>query len=387
MKKAAIIDAQTIQTLSVSKSLKNQGFHVTLICTDKKSYGYHSRYADRKIIVPPILKDEQAFHLFFIDFLRNEKIDVVIPMIDNSARYLSKNKEILEKYTNFIIPPYDIFLNAYNKNRLMKLCADKGFPHPDTIDLSTVEISELENKVKFPALIKPNYSSGARGIAIVHSIDEIKAKLPQIMKIYGECHLQDFIPPGGHQYKVEIFICSGELINSTAIDKLRFYPPQGGSSCYIQTIQRDDLVNTCFALASELSWEGFIDFDLIEDPRDHVVKIMEINPRVPSTIKASIISGVDFIENIVDCSLKRLVKKYDYSPGKYMRYLGMDILWLFTSKRRVKEHPSWLKTLFSKNEYLEDGSLDDIMPFFFGTIGSILKQMNPNFRAAKKEMT
>lgn len=387
MMKAVIIDAQTIQSLAVSKSLKKQGFHVTLICSDKKSHGYFTRYADRKIIAPSVQNEEEAFHHFFVDFIQNEKIDVVIPMIDYSAKYLSKNKEMLEKYTNFLIPSYDIFLSAYNKNSLMKLCAEKGFPHPNTIDLASVEISQVENKIKFPALIKPNFSSGARGIAIVHNMDEVLNKLPKVLKEYGGCHLQEFIPPGGHQYKVELFICNRELKNSVITDKLRFYPPQGGSTCYTKTIWNDDLVEVCKSVALELNWEGFIDFDLIEDPRDHMVKLMEINPRVPATIKASIISGVDFIENIVDCSLKRPAKKYNYNPGKYMRYLGMDILWLFTSKNPFKANPSWIKTLFSRNEYLEDGSFDDVMPFIFGTIGGILKQMNPHFRESKKEMT
>lgn len=387
MKTVAILDAQTIQTLPVSKSLKAQNFYVILICDSKNSYGFHTRYADRKIIAPSIQNDVEAFHQFFLEFLKNEDIDVVIPMIDYSARYLSKNKQLLERYTNFIIPSYDIFINAYDKNRLMKICAENGFPHPYTIDLSTCDFEQIENQMKFPALIKPNISTGARGIAIVNSISEFKTKLPKTTESYGSCHLQEFIPPGGHQYKVELYIDNNLLINSSVFDKLRFYPPKGGSSCFIQTVERDDLVNVCFRLARLLKWEGFIDFDLIEDPRDGVVKIMEINPRIPATIKAAIISGVDFIENIVNGSLKRPVKKYQYVPGKYMRYLGMDILWLFTSPNRFKTKPSWIKTLFDANEYMEDGSFDDIKPFVYGTIGGIFKQMNHSFRESKSEMT
>jgi len=186
---------------------------------------------------------------------------------------------------------------------------------------------------------------------------------------------------------VELFISEQKLINSAVIDKIRFYPPKGGSSCYIQTVERNDLVTTCFNLSMVLNWDGFIDFDLIEDPRDGIVKIMEINPRIPGTIKASIISGVDFIQNIVDGSLKNPVKMYKYIPGKYLRYLGMDLLWLFTPKNQTKAKSSWIKTLFSSNEYLEDGSFDDIKPFIYGTIGGILKQMNSSFRESKSEMS
>jgi D-aspartate ligase len=387
MRKIVILDAQTIQTLAVSKSLKGSDYYVILMCDGKNSYGFHTKYADRKIIVPSIQNETEAFHLFFMDFLQKEEIDVVIPMNDYSAQYLSKNKGTLEKLTNFIIPTYDIFINAYNKNRLMKICEANGFPHPKTVDLTTCNIEEADKSVKFPALIKPNISTGARGIAYVQSIAELQKKLPHIVDIYGDCHLQEFIPSGGHQYKVELFINNQKLINSTVIDKIRFYPPKGGSSCYIQTVEYKNLVDICFNLSIVLDWEGFIDFDLIEDPNDGIVKIMEINPRIPATIKASIISGVDFIENIVDGSLKHPIKTHKYLPGKYLRYFGMDILWLFTSKRQVKTKSSWTKTLFSSSEYLEDGSYDDIKPFIYGTIGGILKQMNRHFRESKSEMT
>lgn len=387
MKKIVILDAQTIQTIAVAKSLKMHNYYVILMCDSKNSYGFHTKYADRKIIVPSIQSETEAFHLFFVEFLQNEKIDVVIPMNDYSARYLSKNKSTLEQLTNFIIPSYDIFINAYDKNRLMKICETNGFPHPKTVDLTTCNIEAVDKLIKFPALIKPNISTGARGIAIVESISEIQKKLPHIVEIYGDCHLQEFIPSGGHQFKVELFIDDRKLINSTVIDKMRFYPPKGGSCCYLQTVEKHDLIDICFNLSLVLNWEGFIDFDLIEDPRDGIVKIIEINPRIPATIKACIISGVDFIENIVDGSLKSPVKIYKYLPGKYLRYLGMDILWLFTSKNQVKSKFSWIKTLFSSNEYLEDGSFDDIKPFFYGTIGGILKQTNRHFRESKSEMT
>ena len=307
-------------------------------------------------------------------------------MNDYSANYLSKNKATLEKLTNFLIPSYDIFINAYNKNRLMKICETNGFPHPKTVDLSTCRIEEIDQLINFPTLIKPNISTGARGIALVESISEIQKKLPHILEIYGDCHLQEYIPPGGHQFKVELYINDQKLINSTVIDKIRFYPPKGGSSCYIQTIERNDLVTTCFNLSMVLNWDGFIDFDLIEDPRDGIVKIMEINPRIPAMIKACMISGVDFIENIVNGSLYKPVKSYKYLPGKYLRYLGMDLLWLFTSKNQVKAKFTWMKTLFSSSEYLEDGSFDDIKPFIYGTLGGILKQTNRHFRESKSEM-
>ena len=67
---------------------------------------------------------------------------------------------------------------------------------------------------------------------------------------------------------------------------------------------------------------------------------------------------------------------------KYLRYFGLDILWFLHSKQRFSSIPSWFK-LFSKDTFYQDGSLDDIKPFVYGTFGGILKQLNPSFRKKK----
>ena len=128
------------------------------------------------------------------------------------------------------------------------------------------------------------------------------------------------------------------------------------------------------------------DFDLIEDPRDGSIKIMEINPRSPACIKASVISGIDFPNAIVDLSLNRPIKKYIYRPDKYLRYFSMDLLWLISQENKWECFKEWKKHLFSKRHFLQDGELLDPIPFVMGACAGILKELNPKFRASKKGM-
>lgn len=386
MKKVGLLDAHTIQTLSIAKSLKSMGFFVILFCETKNSYGYFTKYADKKIITPSLEKDNTNFNIFFKNYLKEENIDVIIPLFDMSARYLSFHKEEISKYTKFIIPDYDVFMSGYDKNKFMQICQSKGFPHPKTFDLS---VGTLEQSIKFtgtPALIKPNITYGARGFALVNSISEIKEKLPNIISNFGKCHLQEFIPQGGKQYLVGIYIHKRSLINSTVVDKLRFYPVKGGSSCFNKSVQRDDLVSLCFEVLKELKWNGYAHFDLIEDPRDGIIKIMELNPRVQGCIKSSSTSGVNFTENIINASFNLPLQKHNFIPGSYLRFLGLDLLWFLTSKDRFKTSPSWFSGLLDSNNFFQDGSWDDLKPLIFGNFANFVKQLNPNFREAKKGM-
>jgi len=386
MYRVAILDGQTVQALPVVQSLKKQGYYVILFCETKTSYGYHTRFADEKIVVPSTKKDTKEFHEQFIAYLKHSPVDVVLPMNDNSAHYMSLYKSVLLEYCRLFIPDYGTFMNGYDKNRLMTLCREKGFPHPVTSDLSQNSVEEAAERVGFPSLIKPNITTGARGFAIVHSTGELRQKLIEIEKVYGHCHLQEFIPSGGRQFKVQLFIQEQKLVNATIVHKIRYYPEKGGSSCFLQSVENKELTHLCFDVLRTLQWEGFADFDLIEDPRNGTVKIMEINPRIPACIKASFTAGVDFAENIVDASLGKPARTHRYNPGGYLRYLGFDILWLIKSKKPFKTEPSWFQTLFRSDHYLQDGSMSDPKPFLFGTWSGIRKQLDPDLRKEKEEM-
>lgn len=380
-KTVILLNGETIQALAVAKALKENGYYVVSICDSKDSYGYYSKYADEKILAPSIHDNPNEFHKFFINLLNHKDADVLIPMNDYSAEYLSKNKQELSHFAHFIIPDYQIFITGYDKNRLMKVCQREGFPHPITMDLSLENYVELASKMVYPALIKPNITTGGRGFARVTNSTELIDKYPKIQAEYGDCHIQEFIPSGGEQFKVELFMKDGKSLNATVMHKIRFYPENGGSSCCSVSILRDDLVNMCERVLKTINWEGFADFDLIEDPRSGEVKIMEINPRVPACIRLSIVSGVDFGTMIADASLGNPVQNYKYSIGKTLRYMALDALWFAYSQKRFSTSPKWLK-LFGRNVYWQEAG-GGIKALIKGSLAGIKKQLNPKFREAK----
>jgi predicted ATP-grasp superfamily ATP-dependent carboligase len=385
-KNVLLLDGQTIQSLAFAKSLKKNNYCVTLFCDNKMSYGYRTRYADIKIICPSVNENPKKFKKFLLEFLKSNKIHAVIPMNDYSAFFLSNNKLEFLKLTKFIIPDIEIFNSGYDKNRLMKICEINNYPHPKTADLEMMNLSDAIDKVGFPSLIKPNITTGARGITLVNNEKELYDKYISIKKEYGSCHLQEFVAEGSKQFKVQLFINDkGKLVASTVINKIRFYPEKGGSSCCNETIFHDNLVKLCYDVLKTLGWVGFADFDLIQDSKNGISKIMEINPRVPACIKSSIVSGIDFAAIIADQTLYNKSQNYVYSPNKYLRYFSLDFLWFVYSKNRFKTVPNWFN-IFSRNTYFQDISLDDPLPFIYGSIAGLLKQLNPGFRKKKLGM-
>ncbi|MBN1185290.1 MAG: ATP-grasp domain-containing protein [Bacteroidales bacterium] len=371
------------QTLPISKPLMKRGYSVHIFYRHRLSYGYATRYASHKIKSPSI-NDKDDFLTFFTEYVRNKFIDVVIPLSDSSAEFLSKNKQAFIKFCKFIVPDHDIFEKGYDKNLLMSVCRENGFPHPKTIDLRENSISTIKDSF-FPAILKPNYTTGGRGMTIVKSKNELESIFDKTVKEYGHCHLQKLIGQGGRQFKVELFLDDKhQLINSSVMHKIRYYPVTGGSSCFNVTIHNDSLVDICFAVLKTIGWVGFADFDLIEDPDDGIIKILEINPRIPACIKSAVESGIDYGNIIVDSSLGNELKTYEYYPGKQLRHIGFDILWFFQSSHRFKADPNWF-IFFGKKLSFQDFSLDDPLPFLFGTAGNIRKLISAHFRKSKSK--
>ena len=373
-----ILDADGTQMLPVAETLCRQRYILHGFYNHKLSYGYGCRYV--KFINIIHYSSEDNYVKDILDYAKNFNIDVLFPMSDRTAAIISKYREILKERFHFVTPDYDAFCLGYDKNSLMHVCAENNIPHPRTIDL---EDKKNVDESIFPALIKPNITTGGRGMVLVHSITEFNEKISQIKEQYGACHLQEFIQSGGKQIKVQLFVNDkSELLYFSVLHKQRYYPENGGSSSCNKTILDEKVVQYCHKVLQNIHWIGFADFDLIEDPKDGILKIMEINPRVPACVKSAIKSGTDYARIYVDYALGNSMQEYISLPGYKLRHLGFEILWFLHSKERFKTKPSWFH-FWGHKMYYQDFSLRDPLPFIYGTLANIKKQLSPSFRKQK----
>lgn len=367
------------QGFSSACSLKRAGYRCNIITSEKWNYGGVSKAVSKTYYSPSV--DNLGT---IQEIIHEDNIDVIIPMGDDSAEFISKNKRELHKIVKFEIPEYDVFLRGYDKNQLLHLCLEYGFPCPITIDMS--EISNLADsrilkEFPYPAMLKPNQTTGGRGMIKVNSYWELIDKYPELHSLYGDYHLQKFIRPGGRQVKVQLYINSaGDCIQSSVIQKLRWYPNEGGSSSCAVTIDEPDAVETCKAVLKKLNWVGFADFDLIEDPDTGKLLIMEINPRVPACIEAAVAGGVEWGEVIADSCLGKPVKKYEWKTGEYLRHFGFEMLWMLHSTREQRRNSHWWKFFGRHVHYQDCGGFRDPLPFICGTFHNFKKLLNPNFK-------
>lgn len=364
-----------LQGLSCGESLRQCEHSVDVITHDlqiRKSRFFETVYPEG---------DELSLE-GLLAILRETHYDVVIPMGDKNVSFLSENRREIEEVGNCkcACPDIKLLEDVEDKHRFMAFCEKNGVPHPKTIVLSSDNLEGVAMEVGFPALIKPDYSVGARGITRVNNIEELKKSFPEVSKKYGACTLQELIENEEYYYNVMLYRAADGRLLGHAISKIvRMYPVHAGSSSCLITVENDELLNICKNCLDKLGWVGMADFDVLQRLDNKEYKIIEINARVPASVRAAQISGVNFPEIIVRDAMRLGIPQYKYQPGKTLRYLGIDIMWLLKSSNRFNASPCWLR-FWGQNIYYQDIFKQDVSTWWTWLAEGLMKISKRNKR-------
>jgi predicted ATP-grasp superfamily ATP-dependent carboligase len=284
---------------------------------------------------------------------------------------LAKNKYKLTKYATIYVNDWEIFNHASDKLKTMKVCMENDIPCPKTALIDSFEEFN-DAEFSYPLIVKPRSSWGAKGFHVAQNKSELKNWYKVVSNAYGPTLIQEYVPQNGKQYQVELIMDNhGSCKMFIMMEKVRQYPVDGGSSTLNITMHDEHIKNECIRLMKVLHWNGYASFDLIQDPRDGSVKIMEINPRINSTVKICFACGYDVAKLILEQIYDENVEPCgDYPDGVCLRFFHKDILWLIKSKNRFKSKPSWF---MFKHNYDMVFEWDDIKPSLVFSIANLIR--------------
>ncbi len=355
-----VLDVQNKAALPIIESASHKGRHVIAAAPRRCCVGMFSRFVNRRVLSPDSSEDPRGYSTWLLEYVEEHSPTFLVPTGDSATAIVAERQGDLLQHTHLVMPPPDVFRVGRDKILTLQAAKTAGvsiprtwYPHRDGLEAALAE-------AVFPALIKPAVSAGARGIVEVANPQEVRQLLPGIEARFGRCFLQEYIPQTGMQYKVDVVIGKGSrLLAGVVYEKLRYYPPNGGSSVLNRTVIRPQILDAAVRLLCHVGWYGFADFDFIEDPRDGVVKLMEINPRFPESFRATYCAGYDMIEILWEMARGcEPAPRLSYSEGQYLRFLPGDVMWLLTSRNRSPHLRSWF-TFFAKNLDYQVCSLRD----------------------------
>lgn len=380
-KRILLFEGRARQCLPLIRSFRKQGCFVAALCSSRLDVAYASRYVNKKYLGVCDNQNEKEMTELLLQILKNDSFDLVVPTTDFSATILSKNKTIIEQYAKTAICDFETFLLAEDKNNTMRVCMENGIPCPKTL-LSVKTIEDIDDShIGFPLVVKPKTGYGAIGFKVINDREQLLSVVSKMQGALEEYVFQEYIPQTDLQYECAMFVDDNGLSKTSVVfSKNRWFPIEGGSSTLNITVERPDIIDSCKRLLSSIKWRGAADIDLIQDPRDGVAKIMEINPRVSGSVRIIFDAGVDIGLQMLQTAFGDNVHQFsDYEIGRRLRCSQTDFLWFLKSPNRFRAKPSWFSCHKTRDQIFY---WSDPLPYFAFTIKGV-----KNYKAEMKKRT
>lgn len=370
LKTVLLMEASSRQVLPMARAFNDLGYEITTVCEHKSDLGYTTKFKNNSIVIEGIDSDFERANKIYNEIISNKKYDVVLPLSDFSAEIAAKNKMKWQKLGSYVaVNDIDTFMLAYDKLNTMRICMENDIPCPVTQIIEDVDELNYENIV-FPVVIKPRSACGSIGFHVANCKKELQKLVHD--NSYGPTLIQEYIPQNGRQYNAH-FVLDENHIVKTAIctEKCRWFPLDGGASTLSRTIKNDYILSICEKLLKQIGWVGYCDIDLMEDPRDGSIRIIEINARISANVKICFASGINIALQICELSENKEVSEFiSYNEDVRLRCLHTDLLWFIKSKNRIKANPSWFSLKHTVDQIF---SIDDLIPFISFSLTSVLK--------------
>lgn len=191
-----------------------------------------------------------------------------------------------------------------DKMKFHQLCKEHGVATPGVWELASVQDMLEFCDVPFPCILKPtlihlakDYMRGKK-VFIVNNRSELVEIAQHLPADSGSWLVQEVIP-GEESF---ITLCAGYASESdTNSDtftarKLRQYPPGFGSASRVISQSCSATRTLSVDLILAIGYRGIYGAEFKRDPRDGVLKIIEINPRPTLWFHASHASGKRLVE-------------------------------------------------------------------------------------------
>jgi predicted ATP-grasp superfamily ATP-dependent carboligase len=308
---------------------------------------------------------------------------MIVPLGDIVTDLVARHRDQFARHTRLLVVPYDTFRVGRDKVETMKAAERCAVPIPKTWYPEEQDLDQIAHQAAWPVLVKPAIANGARGIRRVRSPDELPGAYAAVAREFGRTFVQEFIPHAGMQYKVDLILSrEGELLAGVVYNKIRFYPPAGGSSVLNCSVHHPQILEYATRIARAIGWFGLCDFDFIHDVRDNTPKLMEINPRFPESFRMCQVAGVDFPEILHRMAQGRRVQpRLEYKTDRYLRFLAADVLWFLTARgQRFSTQPGFF-SFFDPRITDQIWSLRDPGPMIGYLLENLVLAMDPRERA------
>lgn len=335
-KRALILDAGTLSSLAVIRSLGRHGY----VCDVGETFNWNlsrfSKYVDETFTYPDAGEQPEAFNKAILSRLHLHEYDVLIPTRDSTTLELARRQEELASLTNTYIAPTATIERFLDKAETLKLAEEVGIPIPRTWYPERTDPAMIKTEVEYPVLIRPRRTSGSRGIIRVDSPDTFNGSYQRVEKAYGKPIIQELIDKTGYTTACVLLNEEGDEVATFSYERKKEYPLRGGPTVVGVSTDDERAKVAATRLLQAGDWYGPAEVEFIID-QDGTPRLLEVNPRFWMPVQLAISSGVDFPFYVAQLAQTQTVTQFtDFDTGVTYRWiLPYEILHAFSARRPI----------------------------------------------------
>jgi carbamoyl-phosphate synthase large subunit len=212
---------------------------------------------------------------------RSLQVDVLVPGVDEELLPISRARAT---FSGEVMSPPEAFVATHlDKLESSRALASAGVRVPET------EWLPRRERVGFPCVVKPQRGRGSRDVAIMRSVDELRAHLVHCRRPAEDFIVQQYLE--GQEYTVTVVADrTGGLRAVVPVKVAR----KKGITLRAVTDHNDAVIAACVRIHEASAASGCFNVQMIAHASG-VVEPFEINPRISTTTCLAMAAGVDIV--------------------------------------------------------------------------------------------
>lgn len=264
---------------------------------------------DRFYQIPKAFEPNYLINLQKI--IKENKIDLVIPLTDPEVDEISQNRTVFENLNTIIcIPDSKSVENCRNKSNYKEV-----FPDIDSIPILKWE--EIRNKkFGFDIIAKPLRGRSSEGIFYFKSGERVQSSKSDVDNYIFQKMIR------GPIFTVDVV--KDVFGNIVSIPRKELLRTVNGAGITVEVASNKELSSLAQNIALKLHLIGCINIEFILDGEKYY--LLDINPRFSAGIGFTLLAGYDLIKNHIKAHLNQEIDSYKYKEKQFIAKRYMDFI-------------------------------------------------------------
>ena len=311
MSKVLILDGHSAAALAFTRSLGRAG-HWVAVGSNRGIFAPAtlSRYCKLKFEHPISTDDTKAFADSVVEFVRQNSIELVIPITDWTTLPLAHSQSRFENICPVALPSLQSLEWACDKYQTVEFARSLGIPVPQTWLIRSAEDVTVIPDLSFPIVVKDRFSMRwvndrpvFGSVEYAYSRESLLQKARARLQQAGDVLVQEFVAGVGIGFSC--FATKDGALLPFQWQRIREVDPRGSGSSSRKSVEVDpQIADFSRALIAKLGFRGIAMVEYKKEANTGRPVLMEVNGRPWGSIQLAIASGVDYPRYVADWYLK-----------------------------------------------------------------------------------